>query len=170
MKLQTRFLLAFVLIIAGSLVFLQFVLSSTSLEAQTPPTSKTTFISPLAVFRSPLATPSIRPMVSERIKWLFAHDVMDIPRETTRATTNNPAPAWDRTSDFMLGRVVVGIILPESNGTNMLSTENWTSAEIAFVVEEVNQALQWWTQQANDRGISLEFVIAANHPRCRDWL
>ena len=81
-----------------------------------------------------------------------------------RFTTNGFAPPWNRTSDFMIGRVVVGIILPESNGAVMPSTENWTSGEISFVTQEVNQALQWWTQQANNRGISLEFVIPSDHP------
>jgi hypothetical protein len=65
----------------------------------------------------------------------------------------------------MIGRVAVGIILPESNDVISPSLENWNSAEVDFIRQEVNQALQWWTQQAQSRGISLEFVVPSNHPQ-----
>lgn len=126
--------------------------------------TNTAFVSPLAPFRSPLATPTDGSVVTDDTKWLFARDVVDNPYETMHFTDNGFAPPWNRTSDFMIGRVIVGIILPESNGAVMPSTENWTSGEISFVTQEVNQALQWWTQQASNRGISLEFVIPSDHP------
>jgi hypothetical protein len=64
----------------------------------------------------------------------------------------------------MIGRVVVGIVLPESNGVISPSLETWDATEITFVRQEVDQALQWWTQQAQSRGISLEFVVPPTHP------
>lgn len=163
MKPPHRFFFVLVLTIAGFFAFF-WIATTPSMVAQDLCVTNTAFVSPLAPFRSPLATPTDRRVVTDDTKWLFAHDVVDNPYETMRFTTNGFAPPWNRTSDFMIGRVVVGIILPESNGAVMPSTENWTSREISFVTQEVNQALQWWTQQANNRGISLEFVIPSDHP------
>ncbi|MEM4724600.1 MAG: hypothetical protein QXP01_06275 [Candidatus Hadarchaeum sp.] len=163
MKPCHRFFFVLVLTIAGSFAFF-WITTTPSMVAQDLCVTNTTFVSPLAPFRSPLATPKDRRVVTDDTKWLFAHDVVDNPYEAMRFTANGFAPPWNRTSDFMIGRVVVGIILPESNGAVMPSTENWTSGEISFVTQEVNQALQWWTQQASNRGISLEFVIPTDHP------
>lgn len=170
MKPRHRFFFVLVLTIAGSFAFF-WIATTPSMVAQDLCVTNTAFVSPLAPFRSPLATPTDRRVVTDDTKWLFAHDAVDNPYETMRFTANGFAPPWNRTSDFMIGRVVVGIILPESNGAVMPSTENWTSGEISFVTQEVNQALQWWTQQASNRGISLEFVIPSDHPNyCCDWL
>lgn len=163
MKPRIRFFFALAVTIAGFSAFFWLV-TSPSTVAQDLCVTNTIFVSPLAPFGSPLATPTVRRVVSDDTKWLFAHDVVDNPNEATCSTMNGFAPTWNRTSDFMIGRVVVGVILPESNGVMMPSTENWTPAEISFVTQEVNQALQWWTQQASNRGISLEFVIPSTHP------
>lgn len=163
MKPRTRFFFVLVLTIAGFFAFFWFV-TSPSMVAQDLSVTNTVFVSPLAPFRSPLATPTVRRVVPDDTKWLFAHDVVDNPHEAMRSTADGFAPAWNRTSDFMIGRVVVGIILPESNGAILPSTEDWTSEEISFVTQEINQALQWWTQQASNRGISLEFVVPPDHP------
>ena len=37
---------------------------------------------------------------------------------------------WYNTSDFLVGDVAVGIIRPESNGTDGSNTENWTAQEV----------------------------------------
>lgn len=163
MKPRPRFFFLLVLTIAGFFAFFWFA-TSPSMVAQDLSVTNTALVSPLIPVRSPLATPTVRRVVSDNTKWLFAHDVVDNPHEVMRSTGDGFAPAWNRTSDFMIGRVVVGIILPESNGTVMPSTEDWTSEEISFVTQETNQALQWWTQQASNRGISLEFVTPPDHP------
>lgn len=73
-------------------------------------------------------------------------------------------PPWNRTGDFMIGRVAVAVILPESDGSNMASTENWTQSSISFALQEVEETLSWWTQQAITYSVPLEFVIVPNHP------
>ena len=151
MKLRPRLFFVLVLTIAGFFAFF-WIATTPSMVAQDLCVTNTAFVSPLAPFRSPLATPTDRRVVSDDTKWLFAHDVVDNLHEVMRSTADGFAPPWDRTSDFMIGRVVVGIILPESNGAAMPSTEDWTSGEIPFVTQEVNQALQWWAQQASNRG------------------
>ncbi|MEJ2211401.1 MAG: hypothetical protein P8129_20505 [Anaerolineae bacterium] len=56
----------------------------------------------------------------------------------------------------------MGIVLPDSSGA--LSTEDWDQSEIAFIEQEIQEILQWWTQQAQANGVPLEFVIPSTHP------
>jgi hypothetical protein len=44
----------------------------------------------------------------------------------------------------MIGRVAVGIILPESDGSIDPSTEDWTSQEQQKVFSEIVAAMDWW--------------------------
>ena len=50
------------------------------------------------------------------------------------------APGTYQTSEFMIGKVAVGIILPESNG----GSENWSSARQTQVYNEIVAGLNWW--------------------------
>jgi hypothetical protein len=54
------------------------------------------------------------------------------------------APGYYQTSEFMIGRVAVGIILPESDGSIDPSTEDWTSQERQQVFSEIVAAMDWW--------------------------
>ncbi len=47
-------------------------------------------------------------------------------------------------SQFMAGDVAVGLILAESNNIREASTEDWTSAQIEAVTQQVQAALSWW--------------------------
>jgi hypothetical protein len=49
-------------------------------------------------------------------------------------------PGYYSTSEFMIGKVAVGVILPESNG----SGENWDSAREQQVYNEIIEGLNWW--------------------------
>ena len=53
-------------------------------------------------------------------------------------------PGYYQTSDYMIGHVAVGLILPESNGAQEAKSESWTDKEIARVQSEVQDALDWW--------------------------
>ena len=57
-----------------------------------------------------------------------------------RATVGAQAPTANQTSEFMVGRVAVGIILPESAG----SGENWSSARQDTVIQEIAAGCNWW--------------------------
>lgn len=50
-------------------------------------------------------------------------------------------------SQFMAGSVAIRLILPESNGQLDASTEDWTSAQIATITQEVQDGLDWWATQ-----------------------
>jgi hypothetical protein len=138
----------------GLALFLNIVASSSSGFLASPTWHNS--IVPVPTVYSPLPTPTPRAKASEKAQWRFAHDVFDKhgskkPKDqaigsdmalSAVATTGGYLPDWTRTSDFMVGRVVVGIILPESNGTILPSTENWDANEISFVTTEITQALQ----------------------------
>ncbi|MFQ6015198.1 MAG: hypothetical protein ACE5NP_07125, partial [Anaerolineae bacterium] len=62
------------------------------------------------------------------------------PPVTTIATATTPTytPGYYQTSEFMIGRVAVGVILPESTGAHEPSTENWSPDRQAKVLSEIS--------------------------------
>ena len=53
-------------------------------------------------------------------------------------------PGSLETSEYLIGRVAVGIVLPESDGSADPSTEDWAESERALVLSEITAALDWW--------------------------
>ncbi len=68
----------------------------------------------------------------------------------------------DDTSEFMLGSVAVGILMPESDGGIDPSTENWTQQMIDNVFLKVQAGLDWWIQHAP--GGNLSFIYRLEDP------
>lgn len=60
------------------------------------------------------------------------------------------------TSEYMIGRVAVSIILLESDGGVDPSTEDWTDTEVALVLREIEDAFAWW--EAREPKAHLNFV------------
>lgn len=60
------------------------------------------------------------------------------------AETSDLTPDATQTSEFMIGRIAVGIVLPESDGSVDESTETWTAGERSQVLSEIIEALDWW--------------------------
>jgi hypothetical protein len=52
-------------------------------------------------------------------------------------------PGNNSTSEFMVGKIAVGVILPESNETSP-NTENWDSARQTTVFNKIVEGLDWW--------------------------
>jgi hypothetical protein len=73
-------------------------------------------------------------------------------------------PGYYDTSEYMIGTVAVGLILPESNGATDASTEDWTDAEKTTVLNEVQAALDWLESQAPPAA-QLNFVLDTAAPR-----
>ncbi|MFQ6013857.1 MAG: hypothetical protein ACE5NP_00260 [Anaerolineae bacterium] len=87
-------------------------------------------------------------------------------------------PGYYQTSEFMIGRVAVGVILPESVGINEPSTENWSPDRQAKVLSEISAALKWWTARSNGQ---VQFILDVhnsvptgyepiNHPQAEESL
>lgn len=106
------------------------------------------------------------------VRMSLVNDAIPVPggirqRESARAALMagpGYAPGWDRTSDFMIGKVAVGIILPESDGSLEPSTEDWTAGEKTAVRQEIVEGLDWWEAQAQAAGVNLEFIVPDGHP------
>jgi hypothetical protein len=62
----------------------------------------------------------------------------------TLAATDDPTPGFAETSEYLIGRVAVGIVLPESDGSADESTEDWMVDERALALSEITAALDWW--------------------------
>jgi hypothetical protein len=78
------------------------------------------------------------------------------PPEQQPAPSNDPIPGYAETSEYFIGRVAVGIVLPESDGSLDPSTEDWTETERALVLSKISAALDWWA--AREPNAHLTFV------------
>jgi hypothetical protein len=78
------------------------------------------------------------------------------PPEGLRTLDIDPTPGYGETSEYLIGRVAVGIVLPESDGSLDPSTEDWTAAERALVLSKITAALDWWA--AREPNAHLTFV------------
>ncbi|MFH1279533.1 MAG: FlgD immunoglobulin-like domain containing protein [Candidatus Eisenbacteria bacterium] len=70
-----------------------------------------------------------------------------------------PGANFYDTSEFLIGTVAIGILMPESDGSIDPSTEDWTQAEIDSVVDEVQAGLAWWIGQAPGGNLSFVFDV-----------
>jgi hypothetical protein len=70
---------------------------------------------------------------------------------------------WTDTSEFMLGRVAVSILFPESDGTTDPNHYDWTPALRDSVVRSAVRGFAHWSAFAALRGINLTFALEV-HP------
>ena len=78
-------------------------------------------------------------------------DAFEPPREAQVSTYGSNAPGTYQTSSFMIGKVAVGVVLPESTitpgiipGVMCGSTENWTAQRQLDVFNRIVSGLDWW--------------------------
>jgi hypothetical protein len=74
------------------------------------------------------------------------------------------APGYYQTSEYMIGHVAVGLILPESDGSHEDESEDWSEAEIAQVQAEVQDALAWWASLEPAAHLSFTIEMHAQVP------
>ena len=73
---------------------------------------------------------------------------------------SDPTPGFRQTSEYFIGRVAVGVVMPESDGSIDQSTEDWTAEERQAVMSEITAALDWWA--AREPRANLSFVYDDN--------
>jgi hypothetical protein len=78
------------------------------------------------------------------------------PPERLQLLASDLTPDYYQTSEYLIGRVAVGIILPESDGSVDPSTEDWAEDERTLVLSEITAALNWWA--AREPNAHLTFV------------
>ena len=83
----------------------------------------------------------------------------DIPLNVSASNfgTASVSPGIYQTSEYMIGSVAVGLILPESDGAIDANVSDWTSDQRRRVMDQVKQGLEWWSRQAP--AAHLTFVI-----------
>jgi len=87
-------------------------------------------------------------------------------RRAARAATMQGLPfgaRWTDTSEFMIGRVAVALLFPESDGSIDPNHYDWTPALRDSVVRSVVRGLAKWTGFAAQKGIPLSFALEV-HP------
>jgi hypothetical protein len=82
------------------------------------------------------------------------------PRGLLAASTD-PVPGFDETSEYMIGRVAVGVVLPESDGSLEPSTEDWSDQERSLVIGEIAAALDWWALREPRANLTFVYDDAA---------
>jgi len=71
-------------------------------------------------------------------------DLVELGLQTLDGDTTSATPAYLQPSEYMIGHVAVGLLLPESNGGQQGQSEDWSDEEIERVQAEVQDALAWW--------------------------
>jgi len=74
--------------------------------------------------------------------------------------TKAPSPGFFDTSEYMMGRVAVGIILPESTGP----AYNWTESEINETVTGIKQGMGWWASQEPNAHLNFSYDVHVKVP------
>jgi hypothetical protein len=101
--------------------------------------------------------PSDAVQLSNDLEAELVNDALVAPfPEELAALAGDPIPDYYQTSEYLIGRVAVGIILPESDGSVDPSSEDWTEAERTLVLSEISAALNWWA--AREPNAHLTFV------------
>lgn len=70
---------------------------------------------------------------------------------------------WFDTSEFMIGRVAVSVLFPESDGTTDPNRYNWTPALLDSIVRSAVRGLARWSVFAARRGVPVTFALEV-HP------
>ncbi len=61
------------------------------------------------------------------------------------------APGYYQTSEFMLGKVVVGVVMPQCDGAVDKCGEKWTTSAMDQVITQVKAGTNWWVKRLNGR-------------------
>lgn len=92
---------------------------------------------PLALLYSPVQASFQRPVQLSDDLFLAP----DVPR-----ILSGSEPGYYETSEYMVGKVAVGVVFLESSGKVDPSTKDWTQEE-ELVKDEILTALSWWASQ-----------------------
>lgn len=110
-------------------------------------------------------------------------DALEVPEKEKEPVGKTaavyPDPAGYQTSEFMLGSIAVGIILPESDGSIDPETEDWSSSRQSQVVSEIQAGLNWLDARCPDANLSFVYdqhlgvatgYEPINHPHTEAYL
>ena len=93
---------------------------------------------------------------------LFASDLPDaLPGnvDSLSPLSSFQSPGYYETSEYLIGKVAVGIFLLESNGTIDPSTEDWTSTRESQVISKVQSGLSWLASRNQNAPVAFLYDI-----------
>jgi len=70
----------------------------------------------------------------------------------------------DQTSEYMIGRVAVNLVLIESDGSLEPDQSNWTATQRQRVLDEVQAGLNWWADRRPEAHLSFTIEDHATSP------
>jgi hypothetical protein len=94
-------------------------------------------------------SPDAKPLVND----------IEMPPDKYARPLQPPGADYYDVSEFMLGTVAVGVILPESDGTIDPETEDWTQEEMDQVASEIISGLNWLVTKAGWRELAFYVVF-----------
>ncbi len=88
------------------------------------------------------------------------------------------APSYYQTSEYMLGKVAVGIVMPQCDGAIDRCTETWSASAMDQVYAQTQAAMNWWAQRMGNkvsfvydqRRAALTGYEPINHPQSDEGL
>jgi hypothetical protein len=72
-------------------------------------------------------------------------------------------PGTRETAAFAAGRIAVGVVFLESDGSRMKSTEDWSAARRDAVLVKIQNALDWWNARSPDGSLGLFLPTAGSY-------
>jgi len=101
------------------------------------------------------------PSAEARVRARAGHEAREgiAPPGSTLPSGLAPGTRWEDTSEFMIGRVAVPILFPESDGTVDVDRFSWTAALRDSVVNSAVRGLLKWSLRAAASNIPLTFLI-----------
>ncbi|MFH1096157.1 MAG: T9SS type A sorting domain-containing protein [Candidatus Desantisbacteria bacterium] len=114
----------------------------------------------IGIAASGLISPTITPILPTKELLPPSNDCKILKKKPpTMAAPLLKAPPYNGdfydTSNYMVGKIAVGIILPESTG----NTENWTQDEVTKVISKIKAAMDWWASIEPDAHLSFYYDI-----------
>jgi len=90
----------------------------------------------------------------------------DLPGELSKCVASSSlCPSYYETSEYLLGSVACGVILPESTGAIDPSTEEWDiPAELQDVTLGISLAIDWWNSQNPSAGVNITVPCVHHTP------
>lgn len=92
-----------------------------------------------------LITPRSTTLLPDEVGMMLSNDTYVLPKPQTaiKSASQSQAPGYNDTSDFMIGKIALGLVLPES----IKGTETWSSQRMQTVFNHVVAGMDWWATQ-----------------------
>ena len=89
---------------------------------------------------------------------VLGDSIFGLPSDSVHSTSSGPS--YEDTSEYLIGRVAVGIFLVESDG----AAYDWLDGEVSVTLEAVEAGFDWWAEQEPAARLSFAYEIHIREP------